>query len=77
MKGICCRALVFINPGNPTGQCLTEPDIIQLIEFCYNNRIVLVADEVYQENIYNPDHKPFISARRVMNTMPCIIVHSS
>ena len=23
-KGILCRALVFINPGNPTGQCLSE-----------------------------------------------------
>ena len=23
-RGACVRALVFINPGNPTGQCLTE-----------------------------------------------------
>jgi aspartate/methionine/tyrosine aminotransferase len=52
-KGICPRALVFINPGNPTGQCLSEQNIHDLIVFCYNNRLVLCADEVYQVCIYN------------------------
>jgi glutamate--glyoxylate aminotransferase len=69
MEGITCRALVFINPGNPTGQCLTEENIRDLIQFCYNNHMVLCADEVYQENIYNPS-RPFISARKVLGKMP-------
>ncbi|CAM9863889.1 unnamed protein product, partial [Discosporangium mesarthrocarpum] len=51
-KGICVRGLVFINPGNPTGNCLTEADLQRLVKFCYMNRLVLLADEVYQENIY-------------------------
>lgn len=67
-KGILCRALVFINPGNPTGQCLTEENIRDLIQFCHENRLVLCADEVYQENIYTSTH-PFISARKVLGTM--------
>ena len=67
-KGIRVRALVFINPGNPTGQCLTEENVRELISFCYDNRIVLCADEVYQENIYN-SRFPFISARAVLNQM--------
>jgi glutamate--glyoxylate aminotransferase len=67
-KGINVRALVFINPGNPTGQCLTEENLRELITFCYDNRIVLMADEVYQENIYNPS-RPFISARKVLGQM--------
>lgn len=67
-KGILCRALVFINPGNPTGQCLTEENIRDLIVFCHNNRLILCADEVYQENIYNTQ-RPFISARKVLGTM--------
>ena len=62
------RALVFINPGNPTGQCLSEDNLRQLIEFCHNNKLVMCADEVYQENIYTS--KPFISARKVLNSMP-------
>lgn len=68
-EGIVCRALVFINPGNPTGQCLTEENLRDLITFCYDNRLVLCADEVYQENIYNPD-LPFIAARKVLGLMP-------
>ena len=69
MEGITTRALVFINPGNPTGQCLTEENLRDLIQFCYTNHLILLADEVYQENIYNPA-KPFISARKVLGKMP-------
>ena len=58
---------MFINPGNPTGQCLSESDIIKLIKFCYDNRLVMLADEVYQENIYNPNNKPFVSTRRTLH----------
>lgn len=68
-KGILCRALVFINPGNPTGQCLSEKNVRDIITFSYNNRMVLCADEVYQENIYDSS-RPFISARKVLNKMP-------
>lgn len=67
-KGINCRALVFINPGNPTGQCLTENNVRDLIIFCHKNRIILCADEVYQENIYNRT-RPFVSARKMLATM--------
>ena len=62
--GKLIRALVFINPGNPTGQCLSESNLQELIKFAVENRIVLMADEVYQPNIYQ-EEKPFISARKV------------
>ncbi|KAL2629617.1 hypothetical protein R1flu_014303 [Riccia fluitans] len=64
-KGITVRGLVFINPGNPTGQCLTEENLRQLIELCHRERIVLLADEVYQTNVYQ-DERPFISAKKVL-----------
>lgn len=67
-KGITVRALVFINPGNPTGQCLSEKTLRDLIDFCYRERIVLLADEVYQENVYQ-DELPFVSAKKVLMTM--------
>lgn len=44
--------MVFINPGNPTGQCLSRGDLENLVRFCYKHRLVVLADEVYQENIY-------------------------
>ena len=46
------RAMVFINPGNPTGQCLSREDLEGLVRFAHANGLVLLADEVYQENIY-------------------------
>jgi glutamate--glyoxylate aminotransferase len=68
-KGVCVRALVFINPGNPTGQCLSAENLQDLIRFCHTNKLVVFADEVYQENIYNPQ-RPFVSARKVLGAMP-------
>ena len=40
------RGLVFINPGNPTGQCLTKQNLQELIQFCSDEHLVLMADEV-------------------------------
>eukprot|EP00246_Nothoceros_aenigmaticus_P005444 TRINITY_DN1750_c0_g1_i2.p1 TRINITY_DN1750_c0_g1~~TRINITY_DN1750_c0_g1_i2.p1 ORF type:complete len:453 (+),score=66.56 TRINITY_DN1750_c0_g1_i2:145-1503(+) len=67
-NGTTVRGLVFINPGNPTGQCLTKANLQQLIEFCYTEKLVLLADEVYQVNIYQDDHS-FVSAKKVLGDM--------
>lgn len=45
-ENINVKALVFINPGNPTGQCLSYENIRDLIKFSYENNLVLLADEV-------------------------------
>lgn len=66
--GVTPRALVLINPGNPTGQCLDEQNLQLLLEFCVDKGIILMADEVYQENIYNSS-RPFISARAALANM--------
>lgn len=67
-EGKAVRGLVFINPGNPTGQCLSYDNLKELIKFAYDEKIVLMADEVYQENIYQ-DERPFVSARKVLKEM--------
>ncbi|NXD32366.1 GGT1 aminotransferase, partial [Spelaeornis formosus] len=53
--------LVIINPGNPTGACLSEEAIREVVQLCYDERILLLADEVYQSNIFDHEGKPFIS----------------
>ncbi|CAA6668819.1 unnamed protein product [Spirodela intermedia] len=65
MNGITVRAMVIINPGNPTGQCLSEANIREILKFCYQQKLVLLADEVYQQNIYQ-DERPFISSRKIL-----------
>ncbi|MQM05119.1 hypothetical protein Taro_037927 [Colocasia esculenta] len=67
-KGITVRALVVINPGNPTGQVLSEDNQREIVEFCKREGLVLLADEVYQENVY-VDNKKFHSFKKVSRSM--------
>lgn len=62
------RAIVVINPGNPTGQVLTRQNIEEIIKFAYDEKLYLFADEVYQDNVYAEGSK-FHSFRRVMNEL--------
>lgn len=64
-KGIKPRAIVVINPGNPTGSVLTRENIHDIIKFAYENKLVILADEVYQNNIHTK-HKEFISMKEVL-----------
>eukprot|EP00045_Choanoeca_perplexa_P008935 m.84411 g.84411 ORF g.84411 m.84411 type:complete len:536 (-) comp14683_c0_seq1:1186-2793(-) len=67
--GTDVRAMCVINPGNPTGQVLTEENMQEVIRFCYEERLVLMADEVYQTNTYQPE-LPFHSFKKVLASMP-------
>lgn len=69
-EGTDVRALVIINPGNPTGQCLTAKNMEEIVSFCYQQRIVLLADEVYQTNIYQPEERPFVSFKKALMDHP-------
>mmetsp|Transcript_32496 Transcript_32496/g.49721 ORF Transcript_32496/g.49721 Transcript_32496/m.49721 type:complete len:389 (-) Transcript_32496:49-1215(-) len=66
--GISLKAMVLINPGNPTGNVLSRPDIEDIIKIAHANSMVVIADEVYQTNIYTKD-APFISTRKVLAEM--------
>ena len=46
------RAFVLINPGNPTGQVLSSSAVGDVVKFCAKHNLILLADEVYQENVY-------------------------
>jgi len=63
------RGLVVINPNNPTGTVLTKENIEEIIKFCHEEEIVILADEVYQENCYFPEQFPFHSFKKVLRSM--------
>jgi len=63
-QGTNVRAIVVINPGNPTGQCLDTSVMKDIINFCLEEKLVLLADEVYQENVY-AQGKHFTSFKKV------------
>lgn len=58
------KILCVINPGNPTGNCLSATDIFGALQFAKRHNLVVLFDEVYQENWYQAGTL-FTSARRV------------
>jgi aspartate/methionine/tyrosine aminotransferase len=69
-KGITPRGIVVINPGNPTGSCLSEKNIEDIIKFAHEENILIMADEVYQENVYGKNK--FLSFKKKLYEMPQI-----
>jgi len=58
-SGVTVKGIVVINPGNPTGAILDKQTIETVIEFAAENNIVMMADEVYQENLYGAEFHSF------------------
>ena len=70
-QGLTVKAMAIINPGNPTGQVLNRESLETICRFCADNDIVLLADEVYQRNVYE-EGVEFLSAKKVaMETPGC------
>lgn len=62
------KVLCIINPGNPTGQVQSRKCIEEVIHFAWEEKLFLLADEVYQDNVYSPDCK-FHSFKKVLYEM--------
>ncbi|KAI9818771.1 MAG: hypothetical protein M1827_007591 [Pycnora praestabilis] len=58
-EGIDVRAIVVINPGNPTGASLSPEDVKGVLEFVAEKKLVMMADEVYQTNIFEGKFNSF------------------
>ncbi|EKX38132.1 hypothetical protein GUITHDRAFT_77426 [Guillardia theta CCMP2712] len=67
VQGAKPKALVLINPGNPVGNCLSYDNLVDLVKLCKAEGLVLLADEVYQENIYAD--RPFVSLKKVVRDL--------
>ena len=51
-NGTDVRAIVVINPGNPTGASLSEEEVKSVLRFAAEEKLVVLADEVYQTNVF-------------------------
>lgn len=65
-NGINVNSFVLINPGNPTGQVLSRKTVQEVVKFCSKHNLVLLADEVYQNNIYVGE---FVSCKQAAHDM--------
>jgi aspartate/methionine/tyrosine aminotransferase len=64
-KGIRVRAIAVINPGNPTGAVLDDSNVAMVLDFARAQGLSVLADEVYQENVYRPGDR-FVSFASVL-----------
>jgi aspartate/methionine/tyrosine aminotransferase len=67
-EGVNTKAIAVINPGNPTGAVLSYDNIKMIINFAKKYNLAILADEVYQENIYY-DNLKFVSFAKVLNDL--------
>lgn len=78
--GIKPKGLVVINPGNPTGSLLKEEAIHRLVQVAEKHSLVLLADEVYQDNLHRRDTETFFSFKKIVSqrqsTVPLVSFHS-
>lgn len=65
-EGTDTRAIVIINPGNPTGASLSEEDVRAVIELAAKEKLAIIADEVYQTNVFVGKFHSFKSVLRTL-----------
>ncbi|CAI4230224.1 unnamed protein product [Auanema sp. JU1783] len=68
LKKYDTKVIVIINPGNPTGQVLSRDNIEMIIRFAKKHNLFVMADEVYQDNVYAEGSK-FHSFKKVVCEM--------
>ena len=58
-EGTDVRAIVVINPGNPTGGVLSADEIKAVLKLAAKEKLVVMGDEVYQTNVFRGKHTSF------------------
>lgn len=64
------RAIVIINPNNPTGAVYSRALLEQLVEVAREHQLVIFADEIYSKIIY--DDAEFVPVGRLATDVLCI-----
>lgn len=49
------RAIVLVNPNNPTGSFLKRDELARLLAFCREHRLAIISDEVFADYGFGPD----------------------
>jgi aspartate/methionine/tyrosine aminotransferase len=74
--GVRVKAIVVINPANPTGAVLDEKSIRRVVEFARRRELAIIADEVYQDNLYGARFVSFAKALG-RTELPLFSLHST
>lgn len=64
------RAIILINPNNPTGAIFKEDTLRQIIDLALEHNLVIFADEIYDKLIF--DGKKLVSIASLNDQVPII-----
>ena len=64
------KAIVVINPNNPTGANYTKESLQNIIKFARKHNLVILADEIYDKLLY--DNQKHISIASLSDDVPVI-----
>ncbi|GHT78034.1 cystathionine beta-lyase [Bacteroidia bacterium] len=67
-----CKLLILANPHNPVGITWDEETLRELAEICYENRILVVSDEIHSDMaLFGHRHIPFatVSEKAAQNSI--------
>jgi aspartate/methionine/tyrosine aminotransferase len=49
------RAIIVVNPNNPTGSFVKQPELEVLVRLCRDYDLALISDEVFADYAFGPD----------------------
>jgi len=64
-QGVEPRVLLLSHPQNPLGICYPPEVVKETIDWCRENEIHLVSDEIYAGSVYRPETADFTSALKL------------
>ena len=64
------KAIVLINPNNPTGSVASKEVLSQIIDVALEHNLIIFADEIYDKLIF--DGKKHVSIASLNKEVPCI-----
>ncbi|MFN4220330.1 MAG: histidinol-phosphate transaminase [bacterium] len=53
-EGKKVKLVVICSPNNPTGSIITKDDLMEVLEYCNKNHILVILDEAYFEFVDSP-----------------------
>lgn len=54
-------SFILCNPHNPVGRVFTREELEMLVDFCHRHNLLLVADEIHYELVFEGNHIPLFS----------------
>lgn len=55
------KAIVLINPNNPTGALYSQEILLQILELARTHQLIIFSDEIYDQTIYEGQHTSIAS----------------